>query len=517
MKKISGLLVYTLFIFSFILSGEEKLFHWTGKIDGNKIIVTAQIKPFSYLYKEFTSIKITPSDGIKKLTEPSSVKYKDDSGEVAVYKGGGNFLWEYSIKESKSKNWKVDISFQGCKMNVEGSGGVCLMPEEQSILLTSDGNIKNVNDGNISVKTLSDGKFPSYTIIDISEGYKGKKEFLSFLKGEKKEKGFFDSLEGRNIFILLLIVFLGGFALNLTPCVLPMIPVNLAIIGAGKKTDKSRKEKILRGCVYGSGITLAYGILGMVVVLTGSSFGSVDSHWLFQALVALVFFILALSMFDVFLLDISRFRSNLKMPSAAGLAGIFFLGVIAALLAGACVAPVVAAALLESSRMYNGGNPFGLLLLFVLGAGMAMPWPIAAAGFAVLPKPGKWMKFIKYVFGIIILLLAFNCAYLSFTLYRSHYSDNKGIKNENTEKLYNAMKESSSTGKKVLIDFWASWCKNCLEMDRSVLTDPAVKKEMENYIFVKFDATNMQSEEVKKVLKEFHIKGLPSFIILKGN
>ena len=79
------------------------------------------------------------------------------------------------------------------------------------------------------------------------------------------------------------------------------------------------------------------------------------------------------------------------------------------------------------------------------------------------------------------------------------------------------MKESSSTGKKVLIDFWASWCKNCLEMDRSVLTDPAVKKEMENYIFVKFDATNMQSEEVKKVLKEFHIKGLPSFIILKGN
>ena len=148
---------------------------------------------------------------------------------------------------------------------------------------------------------------------------------------------------------------------------------------------------------------------------------------------------------------------------------------------------------------------------------MAMPWPIAAAGFAVLPKPGKWMKFIKYVFGIIILLLAFNCAYLSFTLYRSHYSDNKGIKNENTEKLYNAIKESSSTGKKVLIDFWASWCKNCLEMDRSVLTDPAVKKEMENYIFVKFDATNMQSEEVKKVLKEFHIKGLPSFIILKGN
>ena len=147
---------------------------------------------------------------------------------------------------------------------------------------------------------------------------------------------------------------------------------------------------------------------------------------------------------------------------------------------------------------------------------MAMPWPIAAAGFAVLPKPGKWMKFIKYVFGIIILLLAFNCAYLSFTLYRSHYAGSKENKKEYTEKLYSAIKESSSTGNKVLIDFWASWCKNCLEMDRSVLTDPAVKKEMENYIFVKFDATNMQSEEVKKVLNEFNIKGLPSFVILQG-
>ena len=54
-------------------------------------------------------------------------------------------------------------------------------------------------------------------------------------------------------------------------------------------------------------------------------------------------------------------------------------------------------------------------------------------------------------------------------------------------------------------------------MERSVLTDPAVEKEMKNYIFVKFDATDMQSEEVKKVLKEFHIKGLPSFVILQGD
>lgn len=68
----------------------------------------------------------------------------------------------------------------------------------------------------------------------------------------------------------------------------------------------------------------------------------------------------------------------------------------------------------------------------------------------------------------------------------------------------------------VLIDFWARWCKNCLEMDRSIFQDEDVKNELKNFIFIKFDATNMQSEEVQKVLKEFDIKGLPSFVILKG-
>ena len=517
MKKTAALFLSAGVLFLPVLRGEETLFDWKCGIDGETISVTAEVAKDSYLYKESTVITITPAAGVRLLTEPPSVKHTDDSGETQVYQGPGTFLWKYSTGKSKGP-WKAEISFQGCKSAGSGSGAMCLMPEKKSFSLVRGRGTGVKSDGkNIAEKKNDVLKFPSYTIVRRSAGYKNPREFAAFLQGKAEEKGLSDLFGSGNVLLMLLAVFLGGFALNLTPCVLPMIPVNLAIIGAGGKTDRPRKEKILRGCVYGLGIALAYGVLGAAAVLTGSTLGAVDSHWLFQAAVALIFFFLALSMFDVFLLDMSRWRSRLKLPSAAGLAGIFFLGVVAALLAGACVAPVVAAALLEASEMYNNGNPFGLLLLFVLGLGMALPWPVAAAGIAILPKPGKWMKYVKILFGILILVLACRSAILSFSLYRSSsakFGESRARSGKSV--LSEALAQSGKTGKMVLVDFRADWCNNCLEMEKKVFPDPAVAGELEKFLFVKFDATDMQSEEVKAVLKEFDIKGLPSFVILQG-
>ena len=143
-----------------------------------------------------------------------------------------------------------------------------------------------------------DTDFPKFEIIRAESGFIGAPQFIQFLKGEKRE--LFLSFAGKSFWLILLLTFLGGIALNLTPCVLPMIPINLAIIGA---RDGSRWHCMFRGLVYGAGIALAYGILGIVVVVTGSSFGVIDSAWWFNALVALLFIGLGLSMFDVFILD----------------------------------------------------------------------------------------------------------------------------------------------------------------------------------------------------------------------
>ena len=113
---------------------------------------------------------------------------------------------------------------------------------------------------------------------------------------------------------------LGGMALNLTPCVLPLIPINLAIIHGGRAAH-SRREGFLHGAAYGTGMALTYRILGLVVVLTGSKFGTLNSSVWFNIPIAIVFAVLALAMFDVFHIDFARFDRLLGRREARGAHG----------------------------------------------------------------------------------------------------------------------------------------------------------------------------------------------------
>ena len=108
---------------------------------------------------------------------------------------------------------------------------------------------------------------------------------------------------------------------------------------------------------------------------------------MFKKAAALIFAFLALAMFGFFNFDLSRFGASIQL-SGAKFAGIFLLGAVSATLAGACVAPVLTAVLIRSATLYAEGNHAGLLLPFLLGLGMALPWPFAAAGMAALISSG---------------------------------------------------------------------------------------------------------------------------------
>src|SRR5206468_7063058 len=239
----------------------------------------------------------------------------------------------------------------------------------------------------------------NFTVMGTpSGGYMSSAEFLQIIRDAEAGVQRHGLFEGRGPLAILLLVFLGGLALNLTPCVLPMIPINLAIIGAGTQAGAgqgfpSRTRGFLLGAAYGGGMAIAYGILGLVVILTAGTFGTINASPWFNAGIAVLFVALALAMFDVITIDFSRFSSSFRVgeQNRGSFVVAFVMGAVAALLAGACVAPVVIQVVLFSSNLYAKGTAVALALPFLLGVGMALPWPVAGAGLAALPKPGAWM------------------------------------------------------------------------------------------------------------------------------
>ena len=509
MKKITLLI---LFCCAAVLSASEPV--WKYTLGEKEITVTASIPANEYLYWKETAVELTAGEIVfKPVTFPSTVTHEDEfSGKTEIYPGGKLLTWIF-----RSEKWnfplKFNVKWQGCSKGTPDKPGACFVPGSGEMTIRNFQAVSNpkVMTFEPTEEQLSspapNTDFPKFEIIRAESGFIGAPQFVQFLKGEKRE--LFLSFAGKSFWLILLLTFLGGIALNLTPCVLPMIPINLAIIGA---RDGSRWSCMFRGLVYGAGIALAYGILGIAVVVTGSSFGVIDSAWWFNALVALLFIGLGLSMFDVFILDFSRFSSSLPGISGARYAGIFLMGVVAALLAGACVAPVVVAALLQSGRMYNSGETAGLFLPLVLGLGMALPWPVLAGGFAVIPRPGNWMKWVKYLFGVIIICLGLYYAFLSYEIVTSK-SGNPG---KSIDLLKESLRRSAREKKPVLLDFRAEWCKNCKAMEQSTFKDPAVIDELKNFIFVKFDATDISNPEISVILKKFDVSGLPAYLIIQG-
>ena len=362
-----------------------------------------------------------------------------------------------------------------------------------------------------------------FTVAGTDGGYMGAAAFTAFLRRAERGEPARRPFEGRGTMAILLLVLAGGLALNLTPCVLPMIPANLAIIGAGTRAG-SRARGWIIGSAYGAAMALVYGVLGVIVILTAQTFGTINASPWFNAAVAVLFVALALSMFDVFFIDLSRYSTRLTGKGARGsLLLAFGMGGVAALLAGACVAPVVIQVVLFSTELYASGHRSALMLPFVLGVGMAAPWPIAGAGLAALPRPGAWMVRVKQAFGVVMVAMAGYYAYIAYTSFADRLVDrdavassaNRQVENGWFASLADGLDAARREGKPVLIDLWATWCKNCLVMDRTTLADPGVKAAIDGYVKIKFQAEDPEDQVVRDVMQRFHAVGLPAYVVLK--
>ena len=363
-----------------------------------------------------------------------------------------------------------------------------------------------------------------FEVLSSTGGYLDSEAFLSFMDSAESGNGDQRWFEGRGPLAILALILVGGLALNLTPCVLPMIPINLAIIGAGARAG-SRMRGFALGGTYGLAMALVYGILGLAVILTAGTFGTINSSPWFNLGISSLFVVLGLAMFDILAIDFSRLQSRFMQGGRQGgsFAVAFGMGSVAALLAGACVAPVVIQVIVFSSNLYSTGTTIALALPFFLGIGMALPWPVAGAGLSFMPKPGAWMIRVKHAFGIFILGTAIYYGHLSYGLFAQRWVDPSEVADSVQELLeegwYASLGQGLATAQAedrlILVDMWATWCKNCLTMDRTTLKSPAIENGLEDYVKVKFQAEDLGASPAREVLKYFEGIGLPTYAILR--
>lgn len=484
-------------------------YNWSHSVKDGKLTVQVDVPASAYLYAEQTSIALTPP--VEELERPRAHPHTDEFGTADVYEGGQIHQWVYPIDAEASH--QVVIHYQGCGTPEGGGGAICYPPASETFTVGEAVAVKE-SPSEEPVDALAK-LLDRFETIRVDGGVKDSEEFLAFLDTEQTVESSASLLEGKSTLWIVVLVLLGGLALNLTPCVLPMIPVNLAIIGAGAEAA-TKRQGFVRGGVYGLGIALAYGSLGIFAVLTGSTFGTLNASPIFNFVIAGVFVVLALAMFDVLNIDLSRYGSKFGVSNEkrGKLVPAFFMGVVAALLAGACVAPIVIAVLLQSTTLYASGNVAGLFLPLLLGIGMALPWPIAGAGLTALPKPGMWMVKVKHGFGILIVLFAAYYAYLGVTLLPKTASGGHTTQ-EAISDLEMRLNDALDDRRPVVIDFWAHWCKNCLQMEKTTFKDPDVKKRLKDYHFIKFQAEDVGDPQIKAVLDRYNIPGLPAYVILK--
>jgi thiol:disulfide interchange protein DsbD len=361
-------------------------------------------------------------------------------------------------------------------------------------------------------------------------------------------KDFGDMLERHGLLLVLLSIFAGGLALNLTPCVYPVIPLTVGYFGRQSSGSKGRLFAL--AAIYVLGMATMYSILGVVAALSGRLFGSMlQNPWVLTAIAAALV-TMALSMFGIWEIRMPTALMN-RAGARAGVAGAYGMGLFVGVVAAPCIGGFIVGLLAFVAARQD---PFlGFLFFFVLSLGLGLPYLFLAAysgRLARLPRAGEWMEGVKKIFGWILLAMAayflrsvvppplgkwllplvlvIGAVAILVTRLGLRWPIKAGAavvliaiaiffvpRELKGWQPYAA--QAVGAGRPAVIDFSADWCLPCLELEKKTFSDPRVAEALSRRALLKADMTKIGSPEAVALAERFGILGVPTVIFLDGS
>lgn len=366
-------------------------------------------------------------------------------------------------------------------------------------------------------------------------------------------------VEEKGLALALLFIFLGGLALNLTPCVYPLIPITVSYFGA--QVSGSKSQSIMMGVFYALGMSITYSSLGVFAALTGSLLGTALQNPIVILGVALILLTLGTSMFGLFEIRVPQKLALMGNKNRSGYFGSLVMGLTVGFIAAPCIGPFVLSLLVYVGK--TGSVFMGFLLFFILSLGLGLPYIFLAASSSALnnlPRSGAWMEGVKTIFGLILFGMALNTlsplipknifaiAYPVFFIAGGAYLaiiDKKGgnsigfsrfktliallavfygawilkpnegkeeVKWKNLASVEQITNSVSSEKKPVMIDFYADWCAQCKELDEYTYTDKEIIDLSSKLNTIKIDLT----KENEAITNKYNIKGLPVVLFMNS-